>query len=357
MTSTLRDKETPPAQVLSAFRLDGTTLTAITTGLINRGWFVRTADGVESVLQRVNPIFAAEVNDDIAAVTTHLAGKGLITPRLLTTTGGAVWLRHDDHVWRVLTRIPGYTLDAITESAQAREAGRILGRFHDALADFDAPFRNARLGVHDTAAHLQGLRETLIRHRDHANMPAVLPLADRLLMMAERLPAVPATPDRVVHGDPKISNIVFEHGSDRALCLVDLDTLSRMPVALELGDAVRSWCNPATEDTTAANLSMPLFKAAMQGYATTAKNLLTRAEITAIPDAAFTIALELAVRFCADALNENYFAWDAGRFTSAGAHNLARAVGQLALAESLRDSRDAMTVIVADAFGIHRHSS
>jgi hypothetical protein len=120
MTSTRRDTETPPAQVLSAFRLDGTTLTAITTGLINRGWFVCATDGVEAVLQRVNPIFAAEVNDDIAAVTTHLAGKGLITPRLLTTTGGAVWLRHDDHVWRALTRIPGYTLDAITARTGTR---------------------------------------------------------------------------------------------------------------------------------------------------------------------------------------------------------------------------------------------
>jgi hypothetical protein len=211
--------------------------------------------------------------------------------------------------------------------------------------------------VHDTAAHLQGLRETLVRHRDHANMPAVLPLADRLLTMAERLPALPATPDRVVHGDPKISNIVFEHGSDRALCLVDLDTLSRMPIALEL--VTRSGPGAIRQLRTPPRRTSPCRCSRLPCKATprTARNLLTRAEITAIPDAAFTIALELAVRFCADALNENYFAWDAGRFPSAGAHNLARAIGQLALAESLRDSRDAMTVIVADAFGIHRHSS
>ena len=41
---------------------------------------------------------------------------------------------------------------------------------------------------------------------------------------------------------------MFAHDADRALCLIDLDTLAHMPVALELGDALRSWCNPATED-------------------------------------------------------------------------------------------------------------
>ena len=55
-----------------------------------------------------------------------------------------------------------------------------------------------------------------------------------------------------MHGDPKISNLMFARDSDRGLCLIDLDTLGPMPIALELGDALRSWCNPAAEDARAA---------------------------------------------------------------------------------------------------------
>ena len=46
------------------------------------------------------------------------------------------------------------------------------------------------------------------------------------------------------------------------------------------------------------------------------------------------ISLELAARFAADALRENYFGWDPTRFPSRGAHNLVRARGQWALHEA-----------------------
>ena len=89
-------------------------------------------------------------------------------------------------------------------------------------------------------------------HGEHA---AVRELADRVFALAERLPVLPAAADRVVHGDPKISNIVFARDTNRAVCLIDLDTLTRMPVALELGDALRSWCNPVSEDAATAAFS------------------------------------------------------------------------------------------------------
>ena len=48
------------------------------------------------------------------------------------------------------------------------------------------------------------------------------------------------------------------------------------------------------------------------------------------------MALELAVRFAADALRESYFGWDAERFESCGHHNLVRARGQLDVARQAR---------------------
>ena len=40
-----------------------------------------------------------------------------------------------------------------------------------------------------------------------------------------------------------------------------------MPIALELGDALRSWCNPATEDASDARFVPAYFESAVAGYA------------------------------------------------------------------------------------------
>jgi Ser/Thr protein kinase RdoA (MazF antagonist) len=336
--------------VLAAFDLEPESLVRATSGLMNPTWFASSRRGAALVLQRVNPIFSAEVNIDIAAVTEHLANKGVLTPRLVPTRDGKLWLEHDG-VWRTLTRIDGMCLDALEAPSQARAAGRIVAEFHRAVSDLDHRLRNRRLGVHDTAKHLRNLREALVEHRNHRHFDAIQPLAQRVLETAAALPPLPATPDRIVHGDPKISNLLFAHDADRALCLIDLDTLAHMPVALELGDALRSWCNPATEDAASARFVRPFFDAAIEGYAEAARGFLTRAEWSTIPLGALTITVELASRFCADALRESYFGWNRARYESASAHNQARVRGQLLLADGIRAELSELEDQTAEAFG------
>jgi len=340
----------PPAPVLAAFDLDVKSLERATSGLMNPTWYATSSSGAALVLQRVNPIFSAEVNIDIAAVTEHLASKGLLTPRLVPTRSGALWLEHEG-VWRALTRIDGVCRDAVETPAQARAAGRIVAEFHRAVSDLDHRFRNRRLGVHDTERHLRVLREALVEHRAHRHFDAIEPLAERVLATAAGLPPLPTNRDRIVHGDPKISNLLFAHDSDRALCLIDLDTLAHMPVALELGDALRSWCNPATEDAASARFVRPFFDAAIEGYAEAAQGFLTQPEWSAIPRGALTITVELAARFCADALRETYFGWNRARYESASAHNQARTRGQLLLADGIRAELDELERFTAKAFG------
>jgi Ser/Thr protein kinase RdoA (MazF antagonist) len=339
----------PPAAVLAAFDLEPASLVRATSGLMNPTWYVISQRGAALVLQRVNPIFSAEVNVDIAVVTQHLAAKGLVTPRLVPTRDGALWLEHEG-VWRVLTRIDGVCRDALETPAQARAAGRLVAEFHRAVSDLEHRFRNRRLGVHDTPRHLQTLREALVEHRAHRHYDAIEPLAERVLAVAAALPPLPPSRDRIVHGDPKISNLVFAPDSDRALCLIDLDTLAHMPVALELGDALRSWCNPATEDAASARFVRPFFDAAILGYAEAAQGFLTPPEWSAIPRGALTITVELAARFCADALRESYFGWNRARYESASAHNQARTHGQLLLAEGIRAELAALEELTAQAF-------
>ena len=335
--------------VLKAFGLAGGELTALKSGLINTSWRIDTPEGGRFVLQHVNPMFPATINRDINAVTRHLLGKGLRTPLIVPTTEDTPALQTADGVWRVLTFMPGVSRDTLENARQAAAAGALLGRFHNAVSDLDHTFSNPRPGMHDTAAHLQNLRHALDFHADHPYFGTVEPIAERILELARALPELPLTRERIVHGDPKISNFIFDPDTDEAVCLVDLDTVAHMPIVLELGDAFRSWCNPLGEDTRATTFSVPLFRAALGGYAQGSSNLLSDDEWRALPDATFTIALELAARFAADALQEGYFGWDAARYGSAPEHNQVRAAGQLRLAEKVRGERNALQVAVSAA--------
>jgi Ser/Thr protein kinase RdoA (MazF antagonist) len=284
----------------------------------------------------VNAVFPPEIHYDIDAVTRHLRAKGLATPVLIPTRLGMLWHEHDGAVWRAMTSIDGASYEALGNAEQAREAGRILAVFHRALVDLKHTFRRARLGVHDTARHLTNLRTALEEQRAHRAFAEIAMLAAEVLELAAAIDTTADAADRIVHGDPKISNVMFTHDGHRALCLIDLDTVARVPIALELGDAFRSWCNPKTEDASNATFELTLFRAAIEGYAAGTEGFITPAEWRAIPHAIFRITVELAARFCADALRESYFGWDKNRFATASDHNQARTRGQVALARAVR---------------------
>lgn len=328
--------EQPPTAVLEAWPLDRVTLTPITHGHINRTFLVDSSIG-RFVLQRVAPIFGAEIHQDIEAVTRRLLERGVPTPTLIPTDDDALFVEHEG-IWRLLTFAPGRTHLRVTGPELARSAGELLARFHRALADFDYAFKNTRTGIHDTARHSAALSTSLREHSEHPNHEEVSRLGAELLERWSSLGGFGHLPARAVHGDPKISNVLFDE-SDRAHCLVDLDTLQRMPLVLELGDALRSWCNSADEDGTGARFEPEIFRAAMAGYLGAAGDSLQPDERAAILDGAETIALELAMRFAADALNESYFGWDRSRFARAAEHNLIRARGQADLARSIREQR------------------
>lgn len=338
-----------PAGVLEAWGFEEATLQPITVGLINRTYEVRTGSGERFVLQRLHDLFGPEVNLDLEAVTAHVARKEMPTPRLVRTREGAPFVRAEG-TWRVLTFLHGRVLLRVETPAQAHAAGALLGRFLSAVSDLEHQFHFARAGVHDTPRHLGRLREALTTQRAHAEFAEVEPLAQELLGFAEGLPALPLGPSRVLHGDPKITNLLFHAERDEGLAMLDLDTLAHGQLAVEVGDALRSWCNPGGEDDASAAVSVPLARAALEGLAVPLGGALAPEELEGLVGGVETIALELAVRFCVDALEQTRWHHDPQRFSSRGAHNRARARSQLALARSLRGARGTLEGVVRGAF-------
>ena len=113
-----------------------------------------------------------------------------------------------------------------------------------------------------------------------------------------------------------------------------------MSLAVELGDAWRSWCNRAGEDDAVARFDADVFEASWRGYRAGCTLELGADEREGLLHGVEWITLELAAHFAADTLFENYFGWDRSRFASAGDHNLRRARGQWSLHHAVMEARE-----------------
>lgn len=299
-------------------------------GLINQTYVA--GDPPRFAVQRLNPIFSPRVHEDIEAVTAHVAARGLVTPRLVPTDTGALWATDGEGgVWRVMTWIPGRTVHRVDSPALAAEAGGLVARFHHALADLSWSYRSVRAGAHDTVLHMERLAAAAGTAQGDGRR-----IADGILADWASWQGRLDLPEEHAHGDLKISNLRFD-ADGRAVCLLDLDTLARLPLDVELGDAWRSWCNPVGEDSVETSFDVATFAAAARAYLSVRP--LPAETREALVGGVERIALELASRFCRDAFEDRYFGWDPQRFPSRVAHNLFRAEGQWRLAMSVRRRR------------------
>ena len=340
---------TVPDEVIAAYGWQRAEVAPLPGGLINATYGVVVEGAPVAVIQRLHPVFGAEVNLDIAAVTAHLAAKGLHTPRVVPTTTGAAWVTHEGRVWRALTWIAGLTVHRVPEPSWAEAGGELVGRFHVAVADLAHDYKFVRAGVHDTAAHLEKLRLAVEGGGDDE----AVALGREVLAAAAALPVMPVLPRRHCHGDLKISNLLFMMPASMPLnprppvgvALVDLDTVGLGTMAFELGDAMRSWCNPHGEDAGAVKFELAIFEAAMRGFFRVAGSVVTDDERVSIVTGLETVCIELAARFAVDVFRDEYFGWDPARFASRREHNLVRARGQLGLGQAVRAARqDALAI-------------
>jgi Ser/Thr protein kinase RdoA (MazF antagonist) len=322
--------------------LEDAQITQIESGLVHRTFRVQ-AGGECYALQRLNPLFSADVHENILAVTEHLSERQVTTPRLCRTrTGGLFAELGSAGRWRLLTWVEGVAHDTCGSAQRARAAGALVGRFHSALADLEHEFRPLGFPFHDTQRHLADLERALAENTEHRFHSAVSELAGSIRVAAAEWESEPLDdlPDRVVHLDLKFSNVLFD--GPRASSLIDLDTVSRRPFWIELGDAWRSWCNRRAEHEPDAELDPAIFRAAAEGWLSTLEIPacpLSKSELVSLAHGLERLCVELSARFAADALEEAYFGWNPDLFESAGDQNLSRARGQLSLYRQARDTR------------------
>lgn len=331
-------------------------VTPLGDGLINDSYRVQTPAGA-FVLQRINgTVFPApeRIMTNLSALASAAAARpelGVRLPAVATAAGHSYVRDVDGGLWRLMECIePSRTLRALENGAQAREAGRVLGRFHRLGATLDLAALAVTLpGFHHTPGYLAALETTVAKvPLDDASRDALARIDARrdLVNVLDDALARGDTRQRLIHGDPKVDNLLFDPTGERALGLIDLDTVQPGLLHHDIGDCLRSCCNRGGEaGATSARFDVALCEALLTGYAHTTAGLLSDAEIDLIAPSILLIPLELGIRFLTDHLEgDRYF-----RVRHRG-ENLTKARRQLALVADIERQADAVEAAVRRAF-------
>jgi len=337
-------------------------------GNINDTFLVDLDDRAQTgfVLQRINHhVFPdpAAVMGNMVCVTEHirhkLAEKPLARPWqmpavIATKTGQFYHNPGTDEYWRAISFIEGSeSVDRLTTVHQAQEVGVALGLFHqllsdlppdqltdtlpgfhhtpDYLAQYDQAIASSGRKAGDVVSEVKFCREFIERR---ANGCGVLEIAKKRGEL----------PLRLMHGDPKVNNILFDRQSGLAVSVIDLDTTKPGLIHYDLGDCLRSGCNPLGEETQAwqtVTFNLDFCRAILQGYLPQCHDFLTAADYHYLFAAMPLIAFELGLRFFTDYLNgDRYFK------VKYAEHNLIRALVQFQLTASIEQQQTAIEDII-----------
>jgi hypothetical protein len=272
---------------------------------------------------------------------------------LIATREGASHLFDEEGAcWRTYAFVEGTrTFDQVPGPREAWQAARAYGIFQLLLADLPSPrLAEVIARFHDTPNYLARLAE--IQALDlHGRAREAGPELDFILgreALAGRLLALARAarlPERTVHNDTKIGNVLFDAVTGEALTVIDLDTVMPGLAACDFGDLVRSAATGLPEDEPdprRIEVRPPIFEALARGYLETAGQILTPPERESLVLAAQVITLECGIRFLTDHLEGDvYF-----KVHHPG-HNLERCRTQLALLSSLEQREEDLQQLVA----------
>lgn len=333
---------------------------------LNQGWKVEgilESSSKYFVLQRINTqVFRQPqlVMQNISILNKHICDRLQRNPLnrpwevphlILTKDGQAQWNSEDGSFWRAISFIEGsQSFDTLENLDQAREVGYALGMFHNLISDLPSEkLADTLAGFHITPFYLQQYDQVLAQTTVDPcpEVEYCLKFVSNRASWASILENAKNQgnlPLRTIHGDPKVNNVMFDIATGKAISVIDLDTVKPGLVHYDIGDCLRSGCNPAGEETEQwedVHFDLDLCQSILQGYLSVAQAFLKENDYAYIYESIRLIAFELGLRFFTDYLAGNiYFK------VKYPEHNLLRALVQFKLTESIESQKTSICKII-----------
>ena len=337
------------------------------TGNINNTFKVTfKRDGVikEYILQKINKRVFKEpekVMENIVRITDHIRAK--VVKRNESTRTGVLraFPSIASHSYYVIDDVGEYwrcyrfiknstTYDACDNLDLIEKMGIAFGKFQNDLVDFDASSLFITIpDFHDTKKRYQTFRNA-IAHDPLKRVSKVEDEISKLLSFEQKACEIQELIDkkkiplRVAHNDTKCNNVSFDKETGQVLAVLDLDTVMPGAIAYDFGDAIRFIANTRKEDDPnfkQVKIDLNKFESFSKGFVGEIKGLLTDVEKQTLVLGAFTMTVEVAVRFLTDyILGDVYF-----RNIYPG-HNVDRTKNQIALAQDMLVNFDKMQEIL-----------
>jgi Ser/Thr protein kinase RdoA (MazF antagonist) len=331
--------------VLAAYGLSADAdIVSFGSGLINSSWKVHVA-GKDYLVQRINnfvfqdPHTIADNIKGISAYLSHHHPDYFFVAPLPAANGSEMICLEALGYFRIFPFVQGsHTVDVAQTPQQAFEAALQFGRFGRVLSGFDANrLRQTIPGFHDlnlryrqyTTALKEGNSQRLQQSLDVLRQLKEL---HHIVGRYQQIGNDPAFRLRATHHDTKISNVLFDE-KEKGLCVIDLDTVMPGYFISDVGDMMRTYLSPVSEEEPDINLvrvRKPFYEAIVAGYLQEMHAVLSAAERAAFCYAGQFMTYMQALRFITDFLNNDVYY--GARYPD---HNLVRAKNQLALLQQL----------------------
>jgi Ser/Thr protein kinase RdoA (MazF antagonist) len=319
------------------------------TGLINLTWKV-TGVNNEFILQNLNgAVFKQPLNiaENISLISQylkqHFPNYNFVAP-LATLNGKEFVKKNGQGYFRLFPFVPGsHSKDIVSTPQQAYEAAVQFGRFSRVLSGFDAnllkttlpSFHNLSLRYRQFIIALNNGDKKRIAEA-HQFTKMVASYFD-IVTEYERIQSDPQFKKRVTHHDTKISNVLFDN-DDKAICVIDLDTVMPGYFISDVGDMMRTYLSPVNEDETdfsKIEVRDDFYHAIVNGYYSEMKTKLTETEKRYFFYAGKFMIYMQAIRFLTDYLNNDiYYGANHDR------QNYLRAKNQIVLLQKLIEKED-----------------
>lgn len=312
-------------RVLAEYTFDpaSVTIKQFGTGHINSTFLVSDQKtGDKFILQKINiNVFK---RPDIIAQNVKLVGDYLkihypdyLFVAALKTADHKEMAVVEGEYWRLTKYIENsISFDTLSDPEQAFEAAVQFGRLNKLLAAFDASQLQETIpGFHDLGLRFQQFNDALSNASEESRSNASEEIQKALhykfiLDYFNSFKNSSSFPDRAMHHDTKISNMLFDKSTMKGVCVIDLDTLMAGKFISDLGDMMRTYLCAFSEnepDISKISVRVEYFEAIVRGYLQEMGAELSLVEKELILFSGKYLIYMQAIRFLSDYLNGNIY--------------------------------------------------